>query len=138
MGYKGAAIMPLVLEMMKCLGDRWCNLYDVRLDSRHFDELDGVYIIWYWQKKYLPAVVKTDQGSIRERLLQDRQRPSILALKDYDLLATWASVGESQRDGIGRYLGETLDPIIESLLPKASPIRVILPWEGSYVLSKKI
>jgi len=131
--------MPLVLEWIKCLGDRWCDFFDVRLDSRHFDELDGVYIVWYWQeKKYLPTVVRVGQGNIRERLLQDRKRPSILALKDYDLLVTWAAVGESQLDGIERYLGETLDPIIESHLPKAPPIRVILPWEGSYVLSKKI
>jgi hypothetical protein len=130
--------MPLVLEWMKCLGDRWCCLFDVRLDSRHLDELNGVYIIWYWEDRYLPAVVRVGQGNIKERLLQDRQKPAILALKDYDLVVTWAFVGESQRDGVERYLGETLDPIIKSLLPEASPIRVILPWEGSYVLSKKI
>jgi len=130
--------MPLVLEWMKCLGDRWCSLFDVRLDSRHLDELNGVYIIWYWEDRYLPAVVRVGQGNIKERLLQDRQKPAILALKDYDLVVTWAFVGESQRDGVERYLGETLDPIIKSLLPEASPIRVILPWEGSYVLSKKI
>jgi len=130
--------MPIVREWMKCLGDRWCNLFDVMLESNHFNELDGVFIIWYWNKKYLPCVVRVGQGNIRERLLQERQRPAILALKDYDLLVTWASVGKFQSDGIERYLGETLDPIIKRLLPEASPIRVILPWEGSSILSKKI
>ena len=130
--------MPLVMEWMKCLGDRWCNLFDVMLESNHFDELDGVYIIWYWHKKYLPCVVRVGQGSIREKLLQERQRPAMLALKDYDLLVTWVSVEESQRDGIEKYLGETLTPIIKRLLPEASPIRVMLPWEGSSILSKKI
>jgi len=62
----------------------------------------------------------------------------MLALKDYDLLVTWVSVEESQRDGIEKYLGETLTPIIKRLLPEASPIRVMLPWEGSSILSKKI
>ncbi len=130
--------MPLVMEWMKCMGDRWCDLFDVVLESNHFDKLEGVYIIWYWHKNYFPCAVRVGQGNIRERLLQEKQRPAVLALKDYDLLVTWASVEKSQRDGVERYLGETLAPIIKRLLPKASPIRVMLPWEGSPVLSKKI
>jgi hypothetical protein len=130
--------MALVMDWMKCMEDRWCNFFDVMLESNHFDGLHGVYIIWYWHKNFLPCVVRVGQGSIRERLLQERQRPAMLALKDNDLLVTWASVEDALRDGIERYLGETLTPIIKRLLPEASPIRVMLPWERSSILSKKI
>lgn len=130
--------MLLILEWMKCLGDKWCGLFDVRLDSNHFNGLEGIYIIWYWKDRYLPITVRVGHGNIWERLLHHRQEPEVLALKEHNLLVTWAAVGESQRDGIERYLEDTLYPIIKGSLPKAFSIRVLLPWEGSSVLSKKI
>lgn len=35
------------LEWIKCQGDVWCPLKHVDLNDKHFDELEGVYIIWY-------------------------------------------------------------------------------------------
>ena len=130
--------MAFILEWMKCLGDTWCNLFGVKLDCNHFKGMEGIYIIWYWQDGYIPVAARVGQGHIRERLLQHIQEPEILALRDYNLLVTWAAVEEHQRDGIERYLGDTLYPIIRNRLPKASAIRVVLPWDGSPILSQKI
>jgi len=130
--------MPIILEWMKCFGDNWCSLFDLKLDNNHFDGLEGVYIIWYWQDGRIPLTVSVGQGSIRDRLLQHREEPQMLALRYRNLLVTWASVPDFQHDGVERYLGETLDPIMRKRLLSIKPTRVNLPWEESFVVPKKI
>jgi len=120
--------MILSLEWIKCEGDVWCNLFTVDLNHSHFDGLEGVYIIWYWQNSNLPITVRVGQGVIRDRLAQHRKDAEILAYKQYNLYVTWAMVAESQRDGVERYLGENLNPKVGIRLPDVSPIEVNLPW----------
>lgn len=130
--------MPIILEWMKCFGDNWCGLFDLKLDNNYFVGLEGVYIIWYWQDGCIPVTVRVGQGSIRDRLLQHREEPQMLALRDRHLLVTWASVPDFQHNGVERYLGENLYPIMRSRLPNTKPTRVNLPWEESSVIPKKI
>ena len=128
--------MLLFLEWFKCFGDNWCSLLEIDLESRHFDDLVGIYIIWYEEGK--PTVLKISQGAIRECLTVDRQDYVITAYSRYGLKVTWAQVAEDERDGIERYLGETLKPVIGNRLPDVQSIEVNLPWEKSTVLTKKI
>ncbi|MHA1329889.1 MAG: hypothetical protein ACTSR2_02315 [Candidatus Hodarchaeales archaeon] len=120
--------MALNLTWNQCKGDVWCGLFGVDLAHSHFDEMEGVYIIWYWQNENVPVTVRVGQGVIRDRLAQHRNDPEILANKQYNLFVTWARVAQSQRDGVERYLGETLKPKVGSRLPDIPPIEVNLPW----------
>jgi len=104
--------MPPYLEWFKCFGDSWGDLLEINLDHRHFDGIKGVYVIWSGEEK--PKVLKIGQGVI-----------------------TWTIVPESDSDGIEKFLGETLKPLIESRLPDTQPVEVNLPWEESLVFARK-
>ncbi len=123
---KGRLIIALTLEWIKCKGGNWCSLITVNLDHSHFDGLEGVYIIWHGGQN--PTTVRVGQGIIRDRLDQHKQDSEILAYRQYKLYVAWARVVESQRDGVERFLGETLNPLVGTRLPNAMPIEVNLPW----------
>lgn len=116
------------LSWIKCDGNQWCRLLNINLDHPHFDGLEGIYIIWHGQPN--PAVVYIGQGNIRERLIQHRQDPSILAFKDKDLelYVTWAKVDFVYRDGIERFLADTWKPKVGENYPTVAPIQVNPPW----------
>jgi len=44
----------------------WCELYLLNLDHSLFDDLEGIYIIWYWSQYNNRVTVKVGQGEIRE------------------------------------------------------------------------
>ena len=118
--------MALTVVWNKCNGDVWCNLIKLNLAHEHFDDMEGVYIIWHGGQN--PATVCVGQGFIRDRLAEHRQDPEILAYEQYTLYATWARVAANQRDGVERYLAETLKPKVGSRFPDVNPIAVNLPW----------
>lgn len=118
--------MPITLNWVKCADNNWCNLLTVNLNSNHFDGLEGVYVIWHSGEN--PASVRIGQGIIRDRLAAHRQDREILEYSQYELYVTWARVSETHRDGVEKYLGETLNPEVGSRLPDAVSIEVNLPW----------
>ena len=114
------------LDWRKCSRDRhWCSLHDVQLTMK----ARGVYIIWH---EGAPSrVVYTGQGDIAERLACHRREEHLLSYAKFGALrVTWAPSPESQRNGIERYLADTLHPLIERARPDALPIAVNSPWES--------
>ena len=109
------------LDWKKCQGDIWGPLLTVDLNHTHFNGMEGVYIIW--QKG--GRVIRIGQGFIRDRLTEHRNNRAITAYND--LFVTWAPVVAQYRDGIERYLAETLKPLVGEAFPDAPPIQVNLP-----------
>jgi hypothetical protein len=114
------------LNWNKCEGDAWCPFLTVNLQHPHFQNLEGVYIIWHGGPN--PATVYVGQGNIAERLRCHRTEPNILQYSSLGLFVTWASVSAPSRDGIERYLADTLKPKEGVLHPYSAPIGVNLPW----------
>lgn len=110
------------LEWQKCQGDAWCPLMTVNLSHIHFNNMEGVYIIWQGDG----PVVRVGQGSIKDRLVDHREDRVITAYKN--LYVTWASVLAQNRDGVERYLADTLGPVVGDAFPDTIPITVNLPW----------
>ena len=119
--------MALNVSWNKCEGDVWCDLLKVNLDQEHFNDMEGVYVIWHGGQN--PATVRVGQGFIRDRLGEHKQDPEILTYQQYTLRATWAQVAPNQRDGVERYLAERLKPKVGSRFPDANSIEVNLPWQ---------
>ena len=110
------------LNWIKCAGGNWCSFREVDLGNGHFDGLEGVYIIWQSDG----PVVRVGQGVIRDRISVHREDP---AITNYgNLSVTWAKVASQDRDGIERYLAETLSPEVGSAFPQTQPMAVNLPW----------
>jgi len=103
----------------------WCELYHLPLEDPHFRHLGGVYVIWHTGHH---PVVRVGQGYIKTELttlrldarLESRNRES-------RLFVTWARVPREDRDGVGRFLYDMLDPELRDQPPDAEPLVVNLP-----------
>ena len=114
------------LNWTKCNGERWCNFENLNLDHNHFDNLEGVYMIWHGAPT--PSVVRVGQGVIRDRIASHRKDSQILKYSDKNLYVTWAKVDEEKRDGIERFLAENWAPLVGDKFPEAEKIEVNSPW----------
>ena len=112
----------LQIPWQKCQGDVWGPFLSVDLEHTHFDEMEGVYIIW----QAGGPIIRVGQGYVRDRIAEHRKNPDITAYSN--LYVTWAPVSLSQRDGIERYLANTLNPKIGEAFPIVVPTPVNLPW----------
>ena len=77
-------------ELDKCQSDVWCKLNSVDLNHEHFNNKNGVYIIWHEGPRH--AVVYVGQGNIKERLASHRRDHEIQEYASLGLYVTWATV----------------------------------------------
>lgn len=110
------------IDWQKCHGNIWGQLLYVDLSHSHFNNMEGVYIIW----QNGGPIVRIGQGNIRDRLSHHRNDPKITA--HHSLHVTWAPVSSLYRDGVERYLANILKPIVGDAFPNATPIPVSVPW----------
>jgi len=109
----------------RCDGDVWGELYAVNLNDPHFDNLEGVYMVWLGGNK--PAAICAGSGLIREKLAERRAAPELMALRDKSLLVTWAKVDAIASKGVERWLLENLRPKVANRIPDSLPVEVNLP-----------
>lgn len=124
----------LEVEWVKSTAGSWLSLERVDLAQV---KTEGVYLIWHgaYARKNERGEgvtqqgrwVRVGQGIIKQRLEVHRADSSILAYRAGTLYVTWAAVSASQRDGVERYLGEQLSPLVAERFPQAPPIQVRLP-----------
>ena len=118
------------VSWVKCgTSGNWCSLETLNLDS--VGEVGGVYVVWHEGSLYQPSrTVKVGQGEpIKGRLSAHRNDREILAYRKFGTLrVTWAAITLAERNGVERYLGDTLHPLVGSLFPNAIPIAVNHPW----------
>ena len=104
-----------------------CTLTALNLDHPHFTGREGVYVIWRGGTN--PAVVRLGQGNIKDRIGKHRLDREILKHGATGTLhVTWADVPTSLRNGIERFLANTLRPLVGDAFPLAQPVPVNLPW----------
>lgn len=115
------------LNWTKCQSDVWCKLNSVNLNHEHFNNREGVYIIWHGGTE--PAVVYVGQGNIKDRLAKHRSDPEIQSYTSLGLYVTWAIVMEQHRDGVEAYLANNWSPKVGSTHPPAQHIVVNSPWD---------
>jgi hypothetical protein len=121
--------MSMNLNWIKCVGDQWCDFLKVNLTHNHFNDLEGVYIIWHGAPN--PSTVRVGQGNIRERVTAHRLDPEILKYTEtYSLYITWARVDFASKDGVENYLFNKLKPRLGERCPDCEAISVNLPWSS--------
>ncbi|MEL6664939.1 MAG: hypothetical protein AAFQ24_02310 [Pseudomonadota bacterium] len=101
------------------------------LDPRRVNWLsvdaDGVYLIWKTGTVLsTPEYIKAGQGNVRERMQAHMRDPRIIQFPS--LRFTYASVSQAQKDGVERFLGDALGPLVAERFPDVRPIRVNLPF----------
>lgn len=111
-----------------CNDGKWC-----RFASASFSALEGVlgvYIIWRPATRMRGRqIIYVGQGNIRNRIFQHRSGPSRLIgpAREY-WRVTWIEVRSArERDGIERYLADSIEPAVGKSWPKVPPVPVSLP-----------
>jgi len=118
--------MALQLNWNKCQENVWCNLLNLNLSHEHFNNLEGIYIIWHGGQN--PATVRIGQGNIRDRLTAHKNDKEILAYANLTLYVTWSEVSSTNRSGVETYLANKLNPKVGERFPNEKAIEVNLPW----------
>ena len=118
--------MNVFLEWNKCKAGTWCAFSDLDLDHEHFEEIEGVFIIWYGEQN--PVALLVGEGCIRDCLAKERNNEAICAIGEQrQLYVTWAITGSNFRIGVVRFIAEAVKPKLASHYPDVTPIEVNLP-----------
>ena len=97
-------------------------LSTVDLSHKHFDNLEGVYIIYSGA-----TVIYVGRGEITERLGEHRR--NFRQRSDYKTLKViWASVSEADQGDVEHYLAHTYNPVVGKHRSENPSISVNLPW----------
>src|ERR1035437_2491035 len=110
----------------KCQGEVWCPLATVNLSHAHFNNMEGVYIIWHGGSK--PATVRVGKGIIKDCLAAHRTDPQVQQFAQLGLFVTWVSIPANQRDGVEAFLAARLNPIVGERFPNVLSVEINLPW----------
>jgi len=118
----------------KTTDDSWYEL--LGLDLTEVRPTSGVYVIWAARAQRYLWVGQSEnlQERLRDHRDIDQRNNSPVAQYIFDhmfdgekLFVTWAYVKTSHLDGIERYLGEALNPLLTKRLPQAGSIEAPLP-----------
>ncbi len=121
--------MPAIsLYWNRCQGDAWGELYSVDLDDKHFDGLEGVFVVWQGGSPPVPVCVGA--GLLRDVMKERRVSPDIQAYREKTLYVSWAKVEKVARPGVERYLYDALKPRLNGSVPQTTPVEVNLPGRG--------
>ena len=97
-------------------------LNTVDLNHQHFNNLEGVYIIYSDT-----AAIYVGSGEIAGRL--GTHRRNFRHRSDYETLKViWASVPKASQEGVELYLADTYTPIVGEHNSRNQAIPVNLPW----------
>ena len=124
-GGEAVAIAWIKTRVADDVPERWGELFALDLNDEHFDDLEGVYVVWH---RGQDPVLNVGCGPIRSRLHELRCDPAIVkVLQSTEVYVTWARVDPTVQDRVGRYLVTALNPQIIPDLPEVEPIPVDLP-----------
>jgi len=99
------------------------------VDQEYFDDVAGVYLIFYETDSRNDTAVKVGRGNIREEIRRWRNHPDIITYHAYGLRVVWAKVKNLDLlDGMAKYLTQKLGPLVEEEFPECSPVAVNLPF----------
>jgi two-component system alkaline phosphatase synthesis response regulator PhoP len=113
------------IEWEKCKRGTWCNLSELDLDHEHFNDMEGVYVLWQGEEN--PVALRVGHGLIRECLAKEQNDEDLLAYLQNGIYVTWAKVDRRFSGGIVRYIEDILQPELDSSSPDAEPIRINIP-----------
>ena len=109
--------------------NEYLSFYDANLGHQYFDNLKGVYIIWYQEESRAITVYagQAKLGLIKDRVSDHRDDSRIQAYADKILYVACSEAAINDIDGIEKSLHDALNPLVRDRSPDATPIAVYLP-----------
>lgn len=108
----------------KCMLQSRCRLKIINLYNEHFDNLAGVYVIWYGDD--MSNVVSVGKGTIRDKLIEMQMDKEV---QEYgpDLYVTWAAIPRASLEGVEAFLSSELTSLVHHNIACLETISVNLP-----------
>ncbi|MGD8915161.1 MAG: response regulator [Syntrophobacterales bacterium] len=121
----GERFMEAFIEWETCTRGIWCNLSELDLDHEHFNDMEGIYVIW--QGVDNPLALRVGHGLIKECLARERNDKEVLAYQRDEIYVTWGKVDRKFCAAIVRYIANILQPELDSSSPDVEPLKVNIP-----------
>ncbi|MBN2830126.1 MAG: hypothetical protein JXR56_07390 [Candidatus Cloacimonetes bacterium] len=105
--------------------DQWYVLEDLNLTNDYFEEIFGVYIIWRFTWTGKSETIRVGKGMIKYKLFELKNNSRIMKYGKpaNPLYVTWAEAEQDAAEGIEKYLGLTLNPVVN--VPYSKDIEMI-------------
>jgi pSer/pThr/pTyr-binding forkhead associated (FHA) protein len=108
---------------------KWWTLAEANVEDDSFDNLEGVYIIWYEDQNQV--TLRVGRGHIRDCIVKERNSKDMWRYaQQHELYLTWAQVGSRYSENITKYIAETVKPKFKSSHSDVEPFVVNLPWSS--------
>jgi pSer/pThr/pTyr-binding forkhead associated (FHA) protein len=125
--HNGANSLDVRLEWHKNRENAWWTLAEANVEDEDFDDLEGIYIIWY--EDQIRVTLRVGQGHIRDGLVGERNTEDIWRYaQQHEIYVTWAKVDRKYHENVARYIAETVKPELKSSYLDVGPFVVNLPW----------
>ncbi len=118
----------MTVEWKKCTGKEWCELYRLNTSHDYFQELEGVFIIWYINDEEERNVLIVGKGNIATQLNDLKDDAAVRAFESHKVFVTWAIIPTKKIKGITVFLQKKLQPMINDDSSKGFAAKINLPW----------
>ena len=118
--------MDAFIDWEKCKRGSWCTFSELDLDHEHFDEMEGVYVIWQGEEN--PVALRVGQGYIKDCLVKEQNNIEMWTAKQRsEIYVTWGEVNREFCNGVVRYIAEVVQAELSSPHQDVDPVEVNLP-----------
>ncbi len=125
--HSGTNGLDVRLEWHKNGEGAWWTLAEANVEDEDFDDLEGIYIIWF--EDQIRVTLRVGQGHIRDGLVGERNSEDMWRYaQQHEIYVTWAKVDRKYHENVARYIAETVKPELNSSYPDVGPFMVNLPW----------
>lgn len=115
-------------KWQRCEGGKMCSLEGVPTDHAHFDNLTGIVVVCFKDKKGIATLV-IGKGSVREEIEKFRKNKMVnIYAQRVKLYVTWAEIEPSLLDGVEAFLHNNYQPELSRIASRAQPIKINLPY----------
>jgi hypothetical protein len=113
--------MQTILDWKTLDSHNWTSFVDLDLQDSRLEGVTGIFFIWSRDLPY-PQSIRIGQGNIRDRLIEMRNDPEVMAYQDKHPYVAWCSPPQSQIDGIITFMYQERPPLVPAPYPQAAPI----------------
>jgi hypothetical protein len=120
--------MEMRVVWKKCAHGSWCELYKLNIAHDYFNNLEGVYILWYKNEDGGKTILSVGGGLIATELKKLKEDTAVLAFESYELSVTWTAIDSKKHNSIIKFLIKSLNPMLTKNAPGGFSKKVNLPW----------
>jgi pSer/pThr/pTyr-binding forkhead associated (FHA) protein len=123
----GSSSLDAVLEWYKNGAGTWWTLAEANVEDAQFDDMEGVYVIWYDDQNHV--TLRVGHGHIRDCIVRERNDEEMWQhAQQHEIYLTWAKVDRKYQEVVAKYIAKAAKPKLKSTYGDVGVSAVNLPW----------